>query len=86
MVEKDAMTVINFANYKKEKELESVTKDLDHIFNASDAVLDVVEEQFDEGVVIGLLDGELQISSSMDDIDSILSFLESAIQCVKENY
>ena len=84
------MTVISIDSFRKEKEekaaLNNELAELDTIFEASDAVLDVVEDNFDDGVVIGLLDGQLQISSSMDDIDSLLSFLESALQHVREDY
>jgi hypothetical protein len=60
--------------------------EIEAIFNASDVVLDVLADQFEEGIAIGILDGQLQISSTMDDIDSIMMTLEAAVKTVKEEY
>ena len=79
--------VVSLTKYKKDKEAsENSKRELDNIFNASDNVLDVLQEEFDEGLCIGILDGELQISATVDDIDSIIMFLESALDLVKNEY
>ena len=79
--------VVSFTKYKKDKEVtENVARELDNIFQATDQVLDVLQENFDEGISIGILDGQLQVASTFDDYDLMVAMLEDALYQVKNEY
>jgi hypothetical protein len=73
--------VINLTDYiEKKKTIENkVLSDLDLIQNASETVLDSIEYNFDEGILIGTLNNKLQLSSTMDD-EETLQMLEEALE------
>ena len=54
--------------------------DLDLIQNASEIVLDSIEEQFDGGILIGTLNSKLQMSSTIEDEMEIIQLLEEALE------
>lgn len=78
-------TVVNINDYRKPK-TENIPTSLEGIFQASDNVLDVMCEEFEEGICIGLLDGQVQVSATFDDIDLIISMLETALYQVQNEY
>lgn len=86
------LTEFREAKKKKEelalKELFDADKprELEDIYDASDEVLDVLEQNFDEGVCVGLLDGMIQVSSTVDDIDTIIYMLEEALYNIRNDY
>jgi len=78
-------TIVNLTDWRKRKENPKPLQ-VETIFDASDMVLDVLEVNFEEGVAVGLLDGQLQVSSTMDDVDSIIQLLEAALDSVRNDY
>jgi len=56
-----------------------VLSDLDLIQKASETVLDSIDYNFDEGILIGTLNNKLQLSSTMDD-EETLQMLEEALE------
>jgi hypothetical protein len=78
-------TIVSLTDFRKRKEVPKALQ-IETIFDASDIVLDVLEMNFEEGVAIGLLDGQLQVSSTMDDVDSIIQLLEAALDSVRNEY
>jgi len=78
-------TIVSLTDFRKRKEVPK-TLQIETIFDASDIVLDVLEINFEEGVAVGLLDGQLQVSSTMDDVDSIIQLLEAALDSVRNEY
>jgi hypothetical protein len=73
--------VINLTDYieKKKTNENQVLSDLDLIQNASETVLDSIDYNFDEGILIGTLNNKLQLSSTMDD-EETLQMLEEALE------
>jgi hypothetical protein len=73
--------VINLTDYieKKNTNENKVLSDLDLIQNASETVLDSIDYNFDEGILIGTLNNKLQLSSTMDD-EETLQMLEEALE------
>jgi hypothetical protein len=73
--------VINLTDYiEKKKTIENkVLSDLDLIQLASETVLDSIDYNFDEGILIGTLNNKLQLSSTMDD-EETLQMLEEALE------
>lgn len=61
-------------------------KELENIFNASDIVLDALCDEFDEGIAVGLLNGQIQVSATFDDYDLLVELLETALDTVKNEY
>jgi len=78
-------TIVSLTDFRKRKETPKALQ-IETIFDCSDIVLDVLEMNFEEGVCIGLLDGQLQVSSTMDDVDSIIQLLEAALDSVRNEY
>ena len=80
--------VVRLTDFKARKEPPEETggKELDNLFNASDAVLDIIEENFEEGICIGMADGYIQLVSTVDDIDTIIFMLEEALYNVRSDY
>ena len=78
-------TIVSLTDFRKRKEVPKPLQ-IETIFDASDIVLDVLEMNFEEGVAIGLIDGQLQVSSTMDDVDSIIQLLEAALDSVRNEY
>ena len=78
-------TIVNLTDWRKRKETPKPLQ-IETIFDASDVVLDVLECNFEEAIAIGLLDGQLQVSSTMDDVDSIIQLLEAALDSVRNEY
>jgi hypothetical protein len=78
-------TIVSLTDFRKRKEVPKALQ-IETIFDASDIVLDVLEMNFEEGVAVGLLDGQLQVSSTMDDVDSIIQLLEAALDSVRNEY
>ena len=76
-------TVVNINDYRKKKAPEP---DLGAIFNASDAVLDVMEQEFTEGVCVGILDNRIQVSATFDDKEVLIEMLEEALYQVRNEY
>jgi len=69
--------VVNITDFiNKNNEL----SDLDLIQNASEIVLDSIEEQFDGGILIGTLNSKLQMSSTIEDEMEIIQLLEEALE------
>lgn len=54
--------------------------DEEAIQQASEVALDVIEEQFDEGILIGVLNNKLQLSSTVEDEYDVLRLLEEALE------
>ena len=73
--------IVNLTDYRnKKKTIENkVLSDLDLIQNASETVLDSIDYNFDEGILIGTLNNKLQLSSTMDD-EETLQMLEEALE------
>ena len=73
--------IVNLTDYRnKKKTIENkVLSDLDLIQLASETVLDSIDNNFDEGVLIGTLNNKLQLSSTMDD-EETLQMLEEALE------
>ena len=73
--------VINLTDYieKKKTNENKVLSDLDLIQKASETVLDSIDYNFDEGILIGTLNNKLQLSSTMDD-EETLQMLEEALE------
>ena len=84
----EATKVVSLTDFKARKELPNETgvKELDNLFNASDAVLDIIEENFEEGICIGMADGYIQLVSTVDDIDTIIFMLEEALHNMRNDY
>ena len=61
-------------------------RNLDDIFYCADEALDVIEDNFDMGVVIGLIGDEIQVTSTEENIDMIIFMLEEALYNVRNNY
>jgi hypothetical protein len=57
-----------------------VLSDLDLIQDASEIVLDSIEEHFDGGILIGTLNSKLQMSSTIEDEMEIIQLLEEALE------
>jgi hypothetical protein len=57
-----------------------VLSDLDLIQDASEIVLDSIEEHFDGGILIGTLGSKLQMSSTIEDEMEIIQLLEEALE------
>ena len=53
---------------------------------ASDAVLGALQDNFDEGVCIGILGNKVQVASTMDDVDQVIWLLEEALQDLYKEY
>jgi len=53
--------------------------DLDLIQDASETVLDVMEEQFDGAILLGCLNSKMQMSSTIEDEEEIIMMLEEAL-------
>jgi len=77
-------TIVNLDEYRKILR-KKPPQSLDDIFYASDAVLDVLESEFQEGVAVGLLDGKIQVSATFDDRDLLVEILQSALNCVTDD-
>jgi len=71
--------VINLTDYINKNKKNPVLSDLDLIQQASEIVLDSIDNNFDEGVLIGTLGNKLQMSSTMDD-EETLQMLEEALE------
>jgi hypothetical protein len=73
--------IVNLTDYRnKKKTIENkVLSDLDLIQLASETVLDSIDYNFDEGILIGTLNNKLQLSSTMDD-EETLQMLEEALE------
>ena len=73
--------IVNLTDYieKKKTNENKVLSDLDLIQLASETVLDSIDNNFDEGVLIGTLNNKLQLSSTMDD-EETLQMLEEALE------
>ena len=54
--------------------------DIEQVQQASEIVLDSIEEQFDGGILIGVLGNKLQMSSTMEDEMEIIQLLEEALE------
>jgi len=54
--------------------------DIEQVQQASEIVLDSIEEQFDGGILIGVLGNKLQMSSTMEDEMEIIQMLEEALE------
>ena len=54
--------------------------DTELVQQASEVVLDSIEEQFDGGILIGVLGNKLQMSSTMEDEMEIIQMLEEALE------
>ena len=54
--------------------------DIEQVQQASEIVLDNIEEQFDGGILIGVLGNKLQMSSTMEDEMEIIQLLEEALE------
>ena len=54
--------------------------DEEAIQQASELVLDVIEEQFEEGILIGVLNSKLQLSTTMEDDYDVIRLLEAALE------
>lgn len=59
----------------KNKEL----ADIDLIQEASEVVLDAMEEQFDGAILLGCLNSKMQMSSTIEDRAEIVMILEEAL-------
>jgi len=57
-----------------------VLSDLDLIQDASEIVLDSIEEHFDGGILIGIVGSKLQMSSTIEDEMEIIQLLEEALE------
>ena len=73
--------IVNLTDYieKKKTNENKVLSDLDLIQKASETVLDSIDYNFDEGILIGTLNNKLQLSSTMDDQET-LQMLEEALE------
>jgi len=71
--------------YRKKAPLTKI-KEMNNIFDASDNVLDVLCDEFDEGIAIGLLEGQIQVSATFDDLDLLVDMLETALYNVRNEY
>jgi hypothetical protein len=56
--------------------------DEEAIQQASEVALDVIEEQFEEGILIGVLNSKLQLSTTIEDDYDVIRLLESALENV----
>jgi len=54
--------------------------DIEQVQNASEIVLDSIEEHFDGGILIGVLGNKLQLSSTVEDEMEIIQMLEEALE------
>jgi broad-specificity NMP kinase len=54
--------------------------DEEAIQQASEVALDVIEEQFEEGILIGVLNSKLQLSTTIEDDYDVIRLLESALE------
>jgi len=54
--------------------------DEEAIQQASEVALDVIEEQFEEGILIGVLNSKLQLSTTMEDDYDVIRLLEAALE------
>ena len=54
--------------------------DEEAIQQASELALDVIEEQFEEGILIGVLNSKLQLSTTMEDDYDVIRLLEAALE------
>lgn len=53
---------------------------------SSDVVLGVLQDNFDEGVCIGILGSKVQVSSTMEDVEQVIWLLEEALQDLYKEY
>jgi len=75
--------IIDFSSKLTKKEEK---KRLDDYYYNHDTVLDYCEDIFPEGVVIiAICDGELQLSSSIDDTDTLQAMLFAALKTAQNH-
>jgi len=65
--------------YKKALLEKRKADDLSDMLDASDQVLDSLENNFDMGVVIGIRNNQLQLSSTEDEIETVIGIVEDAL-------
>lgn len=80
----DDTTVVSLTDYRKNKE--NQPRELWDVFYCTDEVLDILEDNFDEAVCIGMQDGYIQVTGTVEDIDTIVFMLEEALYNVRNNY
>jgi len=54
--------------------------DEEAIQQATEVALDVIEEQFEEGILIGVLNSKLQLSTTLEDDYDVIRLLEAALE------
>lgn len=69
--------IVNLTDYKNEK---NTITDEDAIQKASEVTLDVIETNFDEGILIGVLNNKLQLSSTVEHEYDVIRLLEEALE------
>lgn len=71
--------IVNLTEYRNENK-PKVLSDTELVQQASEVVLDSIEENFDEGILIGILNNKLQLSSTVEDEYDVLRLLEEALE------
>lgn len=79
--EEDTSNVVSIDSFRKE----TCEKNFD-MFSYSNEVLDAIEENFDYGVYIGIQNGKMNVSATINDVDEIIFILEEALEYVREDY
>lgn len=86
--------IVSLADYRKDKESQT-HKEVEALFGdslldseciASEFVMESIESSFEVGMVIGIKDNTLEVSCTSDNIDAMISLLETALDSVKNNY
>ena len=72
--------VINLTDYINKTKENTVLSDEDLIQSASEIVLDSIENNFDGGILIGVIGNKLQLSSTLEDEHQTLQMLEEALE------
>ena len=73
--------IVNLTDYRNNKTKENtVLSDEDLIQSASEIVLDSIENNFDGGILIGVIGNKLQLSSTLEDEHQTLQMLEEVLE------
>jgi hypothetical protein len=73
--------VISFTEFKSNKESE---KEYKNPLPGSEEILDLVDQYFDVGVFIGIIDDKIQVTATTTDVEDVLYILHSAIENIED--
>lgn len=73
--------IISFSEFKSNKEAKVNYQDP---LPGSEEILDLVDEYFDVGVFIGIIDDKIQVTATTTDIEDVIAILETALGNIEQ--